>query len=74
MVFDWEILRDYDNDKPYFLSGGLSLENIEHISELGLNIYGLDINSKFEKAPALKDIEKIQQLITLVRPAEEVEL
>jgi len=72
VAFDWDILKRYqDSEKPFFLSGGLSLENIAQVNELGIKIYGLDVNSKFETAPAVKDIEKLRQLINIVRPAEE---
>ncbi|WP_298355501.1 phosphoribosylanthranilate isomerase [Runella sp.] len=72
IAFDWDILKRYqDREKPFFLSGGLSLENIAKVKELGIKIYGLDVNSKFEIAPAVKDIEKLRQLIDIVRPAEE---
>ena len=71
MTFDWNTLKRYQNDKPFFLSGGLSLENIEQVAELGIKIFGLDVNSKFETEPAFKDIEKLRQLFDLVRPAEE---
>ena len=72
IAFDWDILKRYqDREKSFFLSGGLSLENIAQVKELGIKIYGLDVNSKFEIAPAVKDIEKLRQLIDIVRPAEE---
>lgn len=72
VAFDWNILNRYtDTEKPFFLSGGLSLENISQVNELGIKIFGLDVNSKFETAPAVKDIEKLRQLIDIVRPAEE---
>lgn len=72
IAFDWDILKRYqDTEKAFFLSGGLSLENIAQVKELGIKIYGLDVNSKFETAPAVKDIEKLRQLIDIVRPAEE---
>lgn len=74
ITFNWDVLKRYDNDKPFFLSGGLSLENIEEVSKLKNTIFGLDVNSKFETEPALKDIEKLKQLMEMVRPAaEEVE-
>lgn len=71
IAFDWNILKRYDAEKPFFLSGGLSLENIEEVAKLNMRVFGLDVNSKFEKEPALKDIDKLRQLIALVRPAEE---
>ncbi len=60
--FDWEILRNYDNEKAFFLSGGIDLEDAETISELkNMNIHAIDINSKFEIKPGLKDINKIKK-------------
>lgn len=61
--FDWKILNDYDQKVPFFLSGGISLENIDEVKEFrNLNIFGLDVNSKFEVSPGLKDIVKIKAL------------
>ncbi len=63
-VFNWEILKDYDNEIPFFLAGGISLENVRDIAELkDLNLHAIDVNSKFEIEPALKDVEKLKQLI-----------
>lgn len=60
--FNWKVLEKYDNKKPFFLSGGIDLEDTGAIKSLKkLNIYAIDINSKFEIGPGLKDIEKIKQ-------------
>lgn len=60
--FNWQVLERYDNKKPFFLSGGIDLEDTGAIKSLKkLNIYAIDINSKFEIGPGLKDIEKIKQ-------------
>jgi phosphoribosylanthranilate isomerase len=62
--FDWNILNNYDNSKPFFLSGGIDLENIKEINKLKhLNIHSVDVNSKFEISPGLKDIVKIKKLM-----------
>jgi phosphoribosylanthranilate isomerase len=67
-VFNWNILKNYDNEKPFFLSGGLSLENIAEVKKLeGLNIVAIDVNSGFEIEPALKSIKKVKQLITILK-------
>jgi phosphoribosylanthranilate isomerase len=61
--FNWEILREYDNEIPFFLSGGVGLENIEEVMKLkGLNLFALDVNSKVEVEPGRKDIEKLKKL------------
>jgi phosphoribosylanthranilate isomerase len=60
MAFDWEILRKYHLDKPFFLSGGISPENAGMAKTLNApNIYALDINSGVEVSPGLKDPSKI---------------
>ena len=69
-TFNWEILNNKDFDKPFFLSGGLSLDNLNNLNNLNMindneMLYGLDLNSKFEKSPGLKDVEKIGKLFNL---------
>ncbi len=62
--FNWEILKKYDNEKPFFLSGGINLEDVPAIKQLtDLNLFAIDINSKFELKPGLKDIGKIGQFM-----------
>lgn len=61
--FDWSVLSQYHNEIPFFLSGGIDLDNVDEIKNLEkLNIHAIDINSKFEHSPGLKDIEKIRKL------------
>jgi phosphoribosylanthranilate isomerase len=59
--FDWSVLKDYDNEVPLFLSGGIGEEHLEEISDLNkkLNIHAIDVNSRFEITPALKNIDSI---------------
>lgn len=62
-TFDWSLLKQYDGQVPYFLSGGLDLSNVESIKSLAdTNLYAIDINSRFEIEPGLKDIEKLKAL------------
>lgn len=70
IAFDWSILKKYDNQKPYFLAGGISLENIDVLESIVPQPYAMDINSKFEIEPALKDIEKLEELLDKIRPIE----
>lgn len=59
--FDWSILSSYNLEKPFFLSGGIDLEDLAIIRNLDLPLlHAVDINSRFELKPALKDIKKIQ--------------
>jgi phosphoribosylanthranilate isomerase len=60
--FNWEYLFQYKGNVPFFLSGGIDLDSLESLSILNdLPIYALDINSKFEIEPGLKNIEKIKE-------------
>jgi phosphoribosylanthranilate isomerase len=68
ITFNWELLKNNSSNKPYFLSGGLSLEEVENLkefikSEVSKNCYSLDVNSKFEIKPGLKNIENLKLFI-----------
>lgn len=64
MKYNWNILSKYDNEKPFFLSGGIGNKDTDLIKDLkNLNIHAVDINSRFEKEPGLKDISKIRKFI-----------
>lgn len=61
--FDWEILKTYPFDKGFLLSGGLDEESADKVLALRKQIpqlQGVDLNSKFEEAPGLKNIEKLK--------------
>lgn len=67
-AFNWQKLKEYPFEKPYFLSGGLSLENLEEaINFEDKRLVGLDLNSKFEIEPGLKDIEKLKLALKTIR-------
>jgi len=65
--FNWQVLKKYNNAIPYFLSGGIGLPEIEKIknTSIKLNMYAIDVNSKFETEPGLKDIELVKRLKSL---------
>lgn len=66
-TFDWNILSRYDQDVPFFLSGGLSPENIEAVDQLmEMNLHALDLNSGVEVSPGLKDAGKIETILNAV--------
>lgn len=66
--FDWAILDAYDGDTPFFLSGGISAEDVEPIKAIKHPwLYGVDLNSKFETEPGLKDIQLLDQFIKQLR-------
>lgn len=63
-AFNWQILNKYTYNIPFFLSGGISEEHIEEINQLIIpQLMAIDINSKFEVEPGLKDTEQIKQFI-----------
>ena len=62
--FDWSVLKNYPYSKPFFLSGGVGPNDIQEIKKIknsGLLIYALDINSKFESKPGLKNIKEVKR-------------
>ncbi|WPP52956.1 phosphoribosylanthranilate isomerase [Catalinimonas niigatensis] len=62
-TFDWGQLRRYDQEVPFFLSGGISLDNVPQLRELSFfNIHAIDVNSRFEIEPGLKDVNLVQKL------------
>lgn len=61
-TFDWNRLNDIKIPLPYFLSGGISLENIENSKLLKSKPFAIDINSRFEIKPGIKDVEKIKKI------------
>lgn len=66
--FNWEVLKGYPSKKPFFLSGGIGLEDMDSIQEFmqrpeSRHCYAVDVNSKFEIGPGLKDIEKLKDFI-----------
>jgi phosphoribosylanthranilate isomerase len=68
--FNWELLKKYKQQVPFFLSGGLDLEAAKTMLAMAEQyplLYGIDVNSKFETSPGLKDIDKLRQLIKTVR-------
>ncbi|HMI00932.1 MAG TPA: phosphoribosylanthranilate isomerase [Pedobacter sp.] len=59
-VFNWSLLDRYELDKPYFLSGGIGPEHVEDISNIkDKRLYAIDVNSRFELEPGLKQIDKL---------------
>lgn len=68
VAFDWSLLDNYKLDIPFFLSGGLSLDNLESVRAIQHpQFYGVDLNSKFETEPGLKDIDKLKMAFEILR-------
>lgn len=61
--FDWNKLSKSKIEKPFFLSGGISIEDVELLKAFKHpDFYGIDVNSKFEKSPGIKDMALVLQL------------
>ena len=72
--FDWSVLADYDGNTPFLLSGGIGPNDAERLKALPAvsgfpadKCVGIDLNSRFEQAPALKDINKLKEFINTIR-------
>ncbi len=66
--FDWGMLDDYPFDTPYLLSGGISPDDLGDIlAGMRPMMAGVDLNSRFETAPGIKDISKLTKFITTLR-------
>lgn len=66
--FDWSILSRYEGDTPFLLSGGIGPGSIKHLAEFSHPSWaGIDLNSRFETAPAEKDAEALKKFISLFK-------
>jgi phosphoribosylanthranilate isomerase len=62
-TFDWSLLKSYNQRIPFFLSGGLSAENISSITQLDqMNLHAIDVNSGVELSPGIKSIDQIKKI------------
>ncbi len=71
-TFDWKILKDYPSTKPYFLSGGIGLDEVDSVREFlerreSEYCHAIDVNSRFEIEPGLKNIEELKKLRGLLK-------
>lgn len=63
--FDWSLLSHYTGRTPFLLTGGIGPDDAEHIRSFRHPQFaGIDLNSKFEKSPALKDVSVLSQFIS----------
>ena len=69
--FDWSVLSDYNGDTPFLLSGGIGPDDAEtlnsQLSALNSHCVGIDLNSKFESAPALKDVASLSRFLNEIK-------
>ncbi|MFV8390732.1 phosphoribosylanthranilate isomerase [Flavobacterium sp. LB1P62] len=68
-TFDWKVLEKYPSSKPFFLSGGIGINEMDAVNEIlktNLPIYAIDVNSKFEIEPGLKNIQLCRDALQCV--------
>jgi phosphoribosylanthranilate isomerase len=66
--FNWRRLAGLNVNKPFFLSGGIGPEDSGVIKEfmrdpVAKDLFAVDVNSRFEVVPGVKDMEKVKQFI-----------
>lgn len=65
-TFDWNVLKDYPLTKPFILSGGIGLNELDSLQQIlktKLPIYAIDVNSQFEQRPGLKNTKQLAQFM-----------
>ena len=70
--FDWGILKKAKIEKPFFLSGGISPDDAENLKlfqtdPVAKDLFAVDINSKFEIMPGVKDMDKVKEFVSKVK-------
>ena len=71
ITFDWNVLENYHFNVPYFLSGGIGTTEIDGLKEFlkspaAKKCYAIDVNSRFEKKPGIKNKIKLQKFKKLL--------
>ena len=66
--FNWEVLKPAHIDKLFFLSGGIEPGDVEKLKAFSREpvagkMFAIDINSKFEQSPGVKDLKKIRAML-----------
>lgn len=66
--FDWTVLTAYEGSTPFLLSGGIGPNDVQKVKQFHhQKCIGIDLNSRFESAPGLKDIDQLQTFIKQIR-------
>lgn len=66
--FDWTVLTAYEGATPFLLSGGIGPGDVQKVKQFHhQKCIGIDLNSRFESAPGLKDIDQLQTFIKQIR-------
>ncbi|MCW3088001.1 MAG: N-(5-phosphoribosyl)anthranilate isomerase [Sediminibacterium sp.] len=71
--FDWNVLKGLNINKSFFLSGGIQPEDVGILREfakdpVAKDLFSIDVNSRFETSPGIKDMEKLKEFVRAVKP------
>ena len=74
--FDWQKLKEANIGKPFFLSGGIAPDDVATIQQfqqqaVAKDLFALDINSRFETSPGVKDVQQVTTFIHEVKQKRE---
>lgn len=66
--FDWSLIQNYDGETPFLLGGGIGMESVASIKAFHHpSFIGVDVNSRFETSPGIKDYNKLKIFIENIR-------
>ena len=66
--FDWSVLDSYKGNTPFLLSGGIGEDDAQRILSISHPLMaGVDLNSRFETEPAVKDVERLSHFIAQLK-------
>jgi len=70
--FNWSVLKGLNIGKPFFLSGGIQPADVEQLQDfakdaVAKDLFSVDINSKFEISPGIKDINLVEKFVNSVK-------
>ena len=70
--FNWQMLKGLNIRKPFFLSGGIQPDDMDNLKDFAADpvakdLFSIDINSKFELSPGIKDMEKVKNFVTKLK-------
>ena len=67
-TFDWQVLQYYSGSTSFLLSGGIGSDSVESLSNFHHRLWaGIDLNSRFEIAPGLKDIDLLKNFVQQIK-------
>lgn len=66
--FAWDVLQNYDGTLPFLLSGGIGPDDAERVKAFHHPMcVGIDLNSRFEDAPGVKNVERLREFLLKVK-------